>query len=112
MAVPAHDERDEFAKKYGIPIREVISPTGKISAEIKEALQAKAKWLICRFDGMDSVEGIKEIIKFVNENNIGNAEINYKLKLADKQTEILYARFRSFIARNAARYPCLKKICL
>ena len=30
MAVPAHDSRDfDFAKKYGIPIREVISPDGK-----------------------------------------------------------------------------------
>lgn len=82
MAVPAHDERDyEFAKKYGIPIREVISPTGKISAEIKEVFTGKGKMVNSgRFDGMDSAEGIKEIIKFVNENNIGNAEINYKLK--------------------------------
>ena len=31
MAVPAHDERDfEFAKQYGLPIVEVVSPDGQL----------------------------------------------------------------------------------
>ncbi len=82
MAVPAHDERDfEFAKKYQIPIREVISPTGKISAEIKEVFTGNGKMVNSgQFDGLDSEEGRQKIIKYIVEKNIGNAEINYKLK--------------------------------
>ncbi len=38
MAVPAHDTRDfAFARKYNLPIREVISPTGQASGELGEA---------------------------------------------------------------------------
>ena len=82
MAVPAHDERDyEFARKYNIPIREVISPAGKISQEINEVFTGYGKMVNSgQFDGMDSEEGKKSIIKYITEKNIGSAEINYKLK--------------------------------
>jgi leucyl-tRNA synthetase len=49
MAVPAHDERDfEFAKKYGLPIRQVIAVEGE---------GFLARWLagmVCRqaYDGL------------------------------------------------------------
>src|SRR5205807_3590834 len=38
MAVPAHDERDfEFAKRYGLPVREVIAPAGSGGEELRDA---------------------------------------------------------------------------
>ena len=40
MAVPGHDERDwEFAKKHGIPIRQVIAPADGTEIDIKGALK-------------------------------------------------------------------------
>ncbi len=82
MAVPAHDERDfEFAKKYNILIREVISPTGKAAGEIKEAFSGQGKMINSgQFDGLDSEEGKQRIIKYISDNNIGSSQINYKLK--------------------------------
>jgi len=82
MAVPAHDERDfEFAKKYNIPIREVISPTGCISEELTEPFTGQGIMVNSGiFNGMKSEIGKKKIIEYVSENNIGNHEINYKLK--------------------------------
>ncbi|MDD3520202.1 MAG: leucine--tRNA ligase [Actinomycetota bacterium] len=82
MAVPAHDDRDfEFAKKYDIPIREVISPTGKISQEIKEVYTGHGKMVnSAQFSGLDSEEGKKNIIEYISEKNLGSAEINFKLK--------------------------------
>jgi leucyl-tRNA synthetase len=47
MAVPAHDERDfEFAKKFSLPIKCVIDPTGQISADTQEALEEKRKRIL------------------------------------------------------------------
>ncbi len=82
MAVPAHDDRDfDFAKKYGIEIREVISPTGNLSAGLREVYCGEGIMVNSgSFDGLKSTEGKKKIIEFLAKNNIGNAEINYKLK--------------------------------
>ena len=78
MAVPAHDERDwDFAKKYGLEIIEVIQ--GKDSLGGVYVGQGK---LINsgNFDGMDSREAIKKMIGWLEENNIGQKKINYKLR--------------------------------
>ncbi|MCL4386143.1 MAG: leucine--tRNA ligase [Actinobacteria bacterium] len=82
MAVPAHDERDfEFAKKYGIEIREVISPSGNVSKDLKEVYTGEGIMVNSgAFNGLSSAEGRKKIIEFLIKNRIGNAEINYKLK--------------------------------
>ena len=82
MAVPAHDERDfEFAKKYGIEIREVISPSGSVSKDLKEVYTGEGIMVNSgAFNGLSSAEGRKKIIEFLIKNKIGNAEINYKLK--------------------------------
>src|SRR5450830_721423 len=82
MAVPAHDDRDfDFAKKYGIEIREVISPTGNLSDGLREVYCGEGIMVNSgSFDGLKSTEGKKKIIEFLAKNNIGNAEINYKLK--------------------------------
>jgi leucyl-tRNA synthetase len=82
MAVPAHDTRDfEFARKYKIEIREVISPDGLLSNDLSEAFtEAGIMVNSGRFDGMHSEKGKKEITQFLQQNKIGDFEINYKLK--------------------------------
>ncbi len=74
MAVPAHDERDfEFATKFGVEIKEVIS--GGI---IKERAYSGDGILVNsgQFDGMDSEEAKKKITEFVG----GELTTNYRLR--------------------------------
>lgn len=74
MAVPAHDQRDwEFAKKFDLPIIEVISG-GNIS---KEAYTGDGKLINSgKFDGMSTKEGGEAIAKEVN----GEMKATYKLR--------------------------------
>jgi len=82
MAVPAHDERDfEFASKYKIPIKEVISPDGKSNPAITDVYTGEGIMVNSgRFSGIGSEEGRKEIIAYLEKNNIGKFSVNYKLK--------------------------------
>ena len=82
MAVPAHDERDfDFANKYNIEIREVISASGKPSDKIKEVYAGEGIMVNSgNYTGFKSREGKNKIIDFLVKNHIGSAEINYKLK--------------------------------
>ena len=82
MAVPAHDSRDfAFAKKYKIPIREVISPDGKSHNELEAAFEGEGIMVNSgSFTGLPSVKGKGQIIRYLEENNIGRFSINYKLK--------------------------------
>ncbi len=82
MAVPAHDQRDfEFASKYGIPIREVISPDGEThsrlnAAYIEEGIMVNSG----KFSGTDSEKGKKDVTSYLEENGIGKFHVNYKLR--------------------------------
>ncbi len=64
MAVPAHDERDyEFAKKFGLEIREVISTDKGIAtdASIGEGTMVNSG----EFTGMPSAQGRKKIVEWM-----------------------------------------------
>ncbi len=78
MAVPAHDQRDfEFAKKYGIKIKEVIE--GKITdkrAHTGEGVLINSE----QFNGINSREAIKKITDWLIENKKGKKVINFKLR--------------------------------
>jgi len=76
MAVPAHDQRDfEFAKKFRLDIREVISSDEKNTKE--EAFVGIGNLLNSgKFDGMSSEEAKKKITEFVG----GELKINYRLR--------------------------------
>ena len=79
MAVPAHDERDyEFAKTFGLEIREVISSTPGVAekAFIGEGTMINSG----RFTGTPSAEGRKAIVKWLEEKGLGRATVNYKLR--------------------------------
>ncbi len=84
MGVPAHDQRDfEFAKKYNLPIRVVISPQDKVlhpdemtEAYVDEGILVNSD----RFNGMNSQEAIKAIGEFMTDKGIGEFKVNFKLR--------------------------------
>ena len=78
MMVPAHDYRDyDFAKKYGLEIREVISG-GDIS---KDAYVDYGTLINSgQFTGLESKEAIKKITEWLEKNNLGRKTIQYKLR--------------------------------
>lgn len=82
MAVPGHDTRDfAFAKKYHLPIREVISPDGQSHDELPEAYVDPGVMIHSgQFSGLPSEQGIQAIIDYLEKNKIGERKINYKLR--------------------------------
>ena len=82
MSVPSHDQRDyEFAKKYNIPMREVISPIGDLLDTSKEAFVEKGTLINSgNFDGMDFDQAFKAISKTRATLGLGKQKINYRLR--------------------------------
>jgi len=82
MSVPSHDQRDyEFAKKYNIPMREVISPIGDLLDTSKEAFVEKGTLINSgNFDGMDFDQAFKAIRKALSDLGLGKQKINYRLR--------------------------------
>ncbi|MFH0868114.1 MAG: leucine--tRNA ligase [Candidatus Woesearchaeota archaeon] len=84
MAVPAHDQRDfEFAKKYGIPIKVVITPTDyelKPEKMIRAYLDDGILINSGDFNGTGNRDAIDEITKFLAKKNLGKKTIQYKLR--------------------------------
>jgi leucyl-tRNA synthetase len=85
MAVPAHDQRDfEFARKYDLPIKIVIQPEGQEAldpSKMAEAHEAEGVMVNSgRFDGTPKAEGIKKVIAWLKEQEIGDATVNYRLR--------------------------------
>jgi len=85
MGVPAHDQRDfEFARKFGIPIRQVILNEGEEPSdpatwsESKEALGTMIN--SGPFDGTPAGEAKAKIIHYIEEKGIGKAMVTYRLR--------------------------------
>ncbi|MEA3449913.1 MAG: leucine--tRNA ligase [Patescibacteria group bacterium] len=78
MAVPAHDERDyEFAKKFDLPIVEVLSG-GNIE---KEAYIGDGNHINSGFlNGLNKENAIKKITDWLEEKKFGKKEVNYRLR--------------------------------
>ena len=80
MAVPGHDTRDwEFAKKFGLPIIEVVKG-GDVE---KEAFIDCATGIMVNsgfLDGLPVEEAKKAIIKWLEEHKKGETKVNYKLR--------------------------------
>ena len=82
MSVPAHDERDyDFAKKYGLNIKQVIKPESA-DWDITDAAFTEAGILIDSgaFDGLASGKAKKVITAWLAENNKGEERIQYRLR--------------------------------
>jgi leucyl-tRNA synthetase len=84
MAVPTHDQRDfEFARKYDIPLRVVIQPSDTTLSEetMREAYTDEGTLVNSgQFDGMYSLDAIQKITEYLEEQGIGKATINYRLR--------------------------------
>lgn len=80
MAVPAHDKRDwEFAKKFDIPIIEVISG-GNIEEEAYTDIANGVMVNSPIVNGMQVKEAIEKTIQYLSDNNLGCKKVNYKMK--------------------------------
>ena len=80
MAVPGHDERDwDFAKKFGLPIVEVVA-----GGNVEEAAYTDCdKGTLCNSDflnGLTVDQAKKRISAWLLENGKGHAKVNYKLR--------------------------------
>lgn len=80
MAVPAHDERDwEFAKKFDLPIIEVVKGGNVQEAaftDCETGIMVNSDFL----DGMSVEQAKKAITEFLTEKGVGHAKVNYKLR--------------------------------
>jgi leucyl-tRNA synthetase len=81
MAVPAHDQRDfEFATKFGLEIRTVISPDGQIhqleSAYVEKGVMVNSD----QFNGLDAVEGIRRVTEWLAAKDLAKFQVNYRLR--------------------------------
>ena len=81
MGVPGHDQRDwEFAKKFGLPIIEVVSG-GDITKEAFVSKDDNAIMVNSGFlNGMTVKEAIPAMKKYVVEHGFGVEKVNYKLR--------------------------------
>jgi leucyl-tRNA synthetase len=80
MAVPAHDERDfEFAKKYNLPIKQVIVPKNNEEVELPftEYGILINSW---KFSWLTSEQAKKELTSYAGEKWFGHKKVNYKLR--------------------------------
>ena len=86
MAVPAHDERDyAFAKKFNLEIIPVLEGGNvEVEAYTEDGLHINSGFI----NGMNKQDAIDAMIKFLEENNIGEKKVNYKLR------EWIFARQR------------------
>ena len=83
MAVPAHDTRDwEFAKKFGLPIIEVVK--GNTESNLDEAAftdVATGTLVNSGFlDGLSVTDAKKKMIEWLEANGKGQDKVNYKLR--------------------------------
>lgn len=84
MAVPAHDTRDyEFAKKFGIDIKQVVSMEAKevnldkeAFTDIETGVMVNSEFL----NGFSVKEAKDRIIEYIEENGIGSRKTNYQMK--------------------------------
>ena len=86
MAVPAHDERDyEFAKKFNLEIIPVLEG-GDVSVEayIEDGIHINSDFI----NGMNKEDAISTMNKWLEDNNCGSAQVNYRLR------EWIFARQR------------------
>lgn len=82
MCVPAHDDRDfAFAKKFNLPIVQVIAEEGKEIEDLQEAYTSEGVMINSDvFNGMKSTESKEAIATYLEEHEIGKKTTNYKLR--------------------------------
>ena len=80
MAVPAHDSRDyEFAKTFDMPIIPVYETANKEElplTDINKGNSINSEFL----NGLNATDAKKKSIEYIEENNLGEATTNFKLR--------------------------------
>lgn len=77
MAVPAHDTRDfEFATKFGLKIIPVLQGPTEELPYVVDGVHINSEFL----NGLGKEEAISKMIKWLEENKCGEAQINYKMR--------------------------------
>ena len=84
MAVPAHDQRDfEFARKFQLPIRVVVTADGRSQSADSLTEAADAYGLLVdsgEFSGLPSEDAQKKMVAVAKQRGIGDAAIQFRLK--------------------------------
>ncbi|MCL2599154.1 MAG: leucine--tRNA ligase [Firmicutes bacterium] len=77
MAVPAHDGRDnEFAKKFGLPILQVVQTADPKDTASKDGTLCNSDFL----DGMSVLQAKAKMIEYATKHKWGKAKTDYKMK--------------------------------
>lgn len=77
MAVPAHDTRDfEFATKFGLKIIPVLQGPTEELPYVGDGVHINSEFL----NGLGKEEAISKMVKWLEENKCGEAQINYKMR--------------------------------
>ncbi|MDD8017872.1 MAG: leucine--tRNA ligase [Bacteroidota bacterium] len=84
MAVPAHDERDwEFAKKFALPIIEVVKSPYDVNEQVfiaQESPCVNSSNNEISIDGLHYEEAVTKIVLWLEKKGIGKRKINFKLR--------------------------------
>ncbi|WP_199609350.1 leucine--tRNA ligase [Flocculibacter collagenilyticus] len=86
MAVPGHDQRDwEFAHKYGLTIKQVITPSNgadESECDLSQAAYTEKGVLINsdQFDGLSFDDAFKAIAEHLTNEGKGEVKVNYRLR--------------------------------
>ena len=83
MSVPAHDQRDwEFAKAYGLGIKQVIKPMGKADCDISKAAFTEKGTLVnsAEYDDLNFEQAFKKLVDFFSAKGSGRKTVNYRLR--------------------------------
>ena len=83
MSVPGHDQRDwEFARKYGLPIEQVIDPASEQECDLSQA--AFVGKGVCinsgEFDGLNFDDAFDAIASAMEAKSLGERQVNYRLR--------------------------------
>ncbi len=85
MSVPAHDQRDfEFARKYRLPIKQVIAPKPDSDAVCdldREAFTEKGVLIYSGpFDGLTSEQAFEAVAQYLETRGKGGRRVQYRLR--------------------------------
>ncbi len=85
MAVPAHDQRDfEFARKFGLAVRPVVTQAGMEALDgdtMEEAVAIYGDMINSgELTGTPQADAVATTIKYLEERNVGQGTVNYRLR--------------------------------
>jgi len=83
MSVPGHDERDhEFARKYGLPIKQVIKPADGSAVDIQKAAYTEHGVLVnsAQFDGLTFEQAFAQLVAHFDSSGTGRKTVNFRLR--------------------------------